>query len=71
METRGLCGQQVEGFAVRQGSQDSKQYGQGLCSSCLDFVVAFSMSSTFEEAEELTKGEPQRFLRLKQKLEVI
>jgi hypothetical protein len=71
MENCGLCGQEVENFAVRQGAKDSEQFGKGLCNSCLDFVVSFSMSSSFEEAEALTKAEPQRFLRLKQKLEVI
>jgi len=71
MENCGLCGQEVEGFAVRQSSEDSEQYGKGLCGLCLDFIVSFSMSSTFKEAETLTKSEPLRFLRLKQKLEVI
>ena len=41
-----------------------------LCSSCLNFIIAFSLSSSFEEAEQVSKSEPFTYQALKAKLEV-
>ena len=41
-----------------------------LCSSCLNFIIAFSLSSSFEEAEQVSKSEPFIYQALKAKLEV-
>ena len=44
---------------------------RGLCNDCLDFVVAFALSTTFSEAEGIIKAEPFKFQMLKEKLEIV
>ncbi len=67
----GLCKRSVEldETGVRASYQGNEI--RGLCKDCLDFLVSFSLSSSFDEAEKVAKAEPQRFQYLKEKLEVV
>ena len=69
----GLCKKDVYGKEEVPGVTADYVGGEvrGLCRDCLDFLVSFSLSSTFGEAEVIAKAEPHRFQSLKSKLEVV
>jgi len=69
----GLCKKHVDGKEELPGVTADYVGGEvrGLCRDCLDFLVSFSLSSTFGEAEVIAKAEPHRFQSLKSKLEVV
>tara|TARA_B100000749_G_C18359723_1_gene436961 strand:- start:302 stop:532 length:231 start_codon:yes stop_codon:yes gene_type:complete len=67
----GLCKRPVDldETGVRASYHDNEM--RGLCKTCLDFLVSFSLTSSFDEAEKVVKAEPQRFQYLKEKLEIV
>tara|TARA_B100000949_G_C14283909_1_gene453207 strand:+ start:2258 stop:2503 length:246 start_codon:yes stop_codon:yes gene_type:complete len=68
----GLCKKRVAKPDVPGVTADYEgEKDRGLCKECLEFLVSFSLSNTFAEAEAIAKAEPRRFQSLKEKLEVV